>query len=610
MKRLFTNLSLCIIILCGCDQIPIGENLVATIDSSHVTCISAVITGVIDGLDDPTNNEAGIILSTEKDVPVVSSKFIKAETIKQTGSFEIQLSNLEPSTSYYCRLYTNIDNKVWTSEVYTFETRSLDTMLKTMPADSVHFFDARLNGYINMQDIPYSGIVTGFLMGVVRNNLETKINCSNSEKLTVKLNNLQASTQYYYCAFLNIDGDMYLGDTLSFSTSVAQDFIQTLEATHITCLSAALDAELNVEGVEYDSIEYGIMFGETATPESKYSTPFKATGLKPNTDYYYQAYVIFNNSQEYLGGLKSFKTRQPWINDVNISVEPTKTGISINREKIEEINYTINAIILRAESANVLDLPAKDIVWDQYEKKQFYLKQIYVDLPIGETVYGICLEDNYGNRTDTLKYKIRTDYMCCKLDPTLFKNAALADDTMTSNSKNYPIEALWDGSGLSSVPHFFASKQGQVPGWLTIDLGQVVALSSIHTLPRIGYMAYGGGNPRLFEFWGSMNPSGLQNADNEHQFDDSWFCLGKFEQQKPSGYAPDGSVGVITAEDIQVYNSGNDFRFDPKSYPRCYDELRYLRVVITDTFASYGTNNYSGVVYFGEITPYIAIDHN
>ena len=197
-----------------------------------------------------------------------------------------------------------------------------------------------------------------------------------------------------------------------------------------------------------------------------------------------------------------------------------------------------------------------------------------------------------------------------QLNKGLFSNANLNDDNcISANNNYYPVEALWDGSGLSQSPHFFASDFTiPSPSWLTIDLGQTVKISKIETLPRIGYTVFQGGHPREFEFWGSTAPSGKLSpeSDNPLGFDDSWFCLGKFTQPKPSGYSSEGLVTVITSEDVDAFNRGNVFVLDPHEYPNCFDDVRFLRIVFANTFATFelGHDYSNRIVYLGEITPW------
>ena len=238
-----------------------------------------------------------------------------------------------------------------------------------------------------------------------------------------------------------------------------------------------------------------------------------------------------------------------------------------------------------------------------------------------EALFGMYIRDHWGNMTDTTFYVLTPLVEFRLVDSLTFKNAAVADDNCPStNTSYYPIESLWDGSGLSEVPHFFASSESNPsPCWLTIDLGlgqRTASLSRITTLPRIGYVIYGGGAVRDYEFWGSLGslnedgtyskPKGQVVPENEHGFDDTWFCLGKFTQAKPSGYLDNGMPGTITAEDSQTYNAGNDFELNPDEYPRCNDPLRYLRVVFANTFTTFelGHNATNRQVQTGEVTPF------
>ena len=238
-----------------------------------------------------------------------------------------------------------------------------------------------------------------------------------------------------------------------------------------------------------------------------------------------------------------------------------------------------------------------------------------------EALFGVYVRDHWGNVSDT-SYCVLTPLVEVKLDTVLtFKNANIADDNCPSaNTSYYPVESLWDGSGLSQTPHFFASSESNPsPCWLTIDLGlgqRTASISRIATLPRIGYVIYGGGAVRDYEFWGSLGnleadgtytkPKGTVVEGNEHGFDDTWFCLGKFTQAKPSGYLDNGLPGTVTAEDTETYNAGNDFELDPDAYPRCNEPLRYLRVVFANTFTTFefGHNTSNRQVQTGEVTPF------
>lgn len=223
-----------------------------------------------------------------------------------------------------------------------------------------------------------------------------------------------------------------------------------------------------------------------------------------------------------------------------------------------------------------------------------------------ETIFGIYIRDRWGNRSDTL-VKVLTPLQEVQLDKSKFRYYNPGDDnSVSTNSSLYPVQALWDGSGGPHSPHIYASTSSNpIPQWLTIDLGVPAKLSRIGKLARIDYNIWADAHPREFEFWGSMGPTGQVVPTNTHGFDDTWFKLGYFEQPRPSGYNPDGSVpSGYTAEDREMFNTGTEFEMDNTIDEHAFDELRYLRVVFLNTFTTWQTGAKVGQVQLGELTPY------
>lgn len=315
-----------------------------------------------------------------------------------------------------------------------------------------------------------------------------------------------------------------------------------------------------------------------------------------------------------------FTPLPPAIMTVKASIAESFGGVKVHVEN-NTSRSDLAICILKDDDLSDYGKKLSDMKWTEVTTLFTASEDIFLSrrgLEPKEAIFGLYLRDHWGNVSDTLT-SILTPIVESKLDTVkvngklhyVFKNANLEDDNCHSaNTGYYPIEALWDGSGLSSIPHFFVSEEdGPSPTWLTIDLGNKARLSRITTLPRIGYVIYGGGAVRDYEFWGSMAPTGKEGTvtdENPYGFDDSWFCLGKFTQAKPSGYLSNGLPGDITPEDSQVYNAGNDFELDPVQYPRCNDEIRYLRVVFLNTFSTfeYGHFTKNRQVQTGEVTPF------
>jgi len=294
----------------------------------------------------------------------------------------------------------------------------------------------------------------------------------------------------------------------------------------------------------------------------------------------------------------------PAIQTVTPTIHESFGGVKVYIEG-NESKSDLAVCLLRDADVSHYNLPVSDIEW--VEVTTLFTASNEINLtrrniePV-EAIFGVYLRDRWGNVSDTTKFLLTPlEEVKFPLENYSYHNPG-DDNSSSVNASYYPIQGLWDGSGASSVGHFYASNADDpMPQWLTIDLGVRGKISRITTLPRIGYNIWTGGHPRDFEFWGSMNPTGETGKNNEHGFDDSWFLLGKFTQVKPSGYEADGSVGTVTQEDNAYFNAGNDFELNPEEYPHAYDELRYLRVVWVNTFSTFELHASVGQVQFGEV---------
>jgi len=151
-----------------------------------------------------------------------------------------------------------------------------------------------------------------------------------------------------------------------------------------------------------------------------------------------------------------------------------------------------------------------------------------------------------------------------KLEKSKFKEVDLPTDTYSGHIGS-KIPFLWDDKTGSGGNVIFHTKPGSgLPQWFTMDLGVTTTLSRLKLHHRDGSTAgpYTGGDPKVYEIWGSDNPPTDGSWDN-------WKLLGRFQSVKPSG-APDGTV---TTEDKQFATvDGEDFDF-PADIP----PVRYLR---------------------------------
>lgn len=374
----------------------------------------------------------------------------------------------------------------------------------------------------------------------------------------------------------------------------------------------------NIKGVIATYVRNG---EEVNTKISRFIDSLTVEGF-PDTGEHSAKIASFNINEVQSSSVEvKFNPETPSIISTKVGILPSFGGVKVRIEGNKD-RQNLAVVILRDSVVSHSTLPMDQIKWQ--EVTTLFTESDSISLArrgiqSSEAIFGVYLRDRWGNISDTTKAivtpleeyqipKTKTPDFPTALGFSHNREAVYAQDDnyeqTSTNAANYEVAGLWDGSGTSAAHCFFAADSTPIPMWITIDLGCTATLSRIATLPRIAYNIWTNAHPRDFEFWGSMDPTGKPDYDNEHEFDDSWFCLGKFTQFKPSGYEPDGTVGVTTTEDNTYFNNGNDFELDPEAFPHAYDNLRYLRVVIASTFASFEYGYTIGAVQFGEVTPW------
>lgn len=387
---------------------------------------------------------------------------------------------------------------------------------------------------------------------------------------------------------------------------------EALTVTDVTTIAGG--AFITVEYPDDDNIRGAIATYErngvkVNTKISRYTNVLKVEGF-PDTKTREIRVASFNvNEVQSDPVVLSITPLMPAIRTVKPTAEETFGGVKVLIEG-NEAKADLAVCILRDPDLSDAGKPLKDMKWVEVTTlftASNNIKLTRRNLEPVEALYGVYIRDHFGNISDTTVTRL-TPVEEHKLDHSKFSDANLPDDNCkTANASNYPVKSLWDDSGASAVPHFFASDYAPRPCWLTINLGQKAQLSRVHTLPRIEYSIWSNAHPRLFEFWGwtkDVPPTGAEALGNPHNFEDGWVLLGEFEQFKPSGYEEDGSVGTYTAEDREYFNSGNDFEFDADRWEHANDPVTYLRVVFVDNFQTYKSEATSMAVQIGEITPF------
>ncbi|MCH5597572.1 DUF5000 domain-containing lipoprotein [Niabella ginsengisoli] len=190
------------------------------------------------------------------------------------------------------------------------------------------------------------------------------------------------------------------------------------------------------------------------------------------------------------------------------------------------------------------------------------------------TKFAVYIRDRWNNKSDTLLRNF-IPLAEVQIDKSKFQELSLPNDNAgphTFGGATRYMRFLWDNG--TQIFHT-APSQG-IPASFTFDMGEPVVLSRFKFFHREGVAnAYNSGDPKVFEFWGSNNPS----LDGNWA---SWDSIGRFNSFKPSGLP----LGQASAEDLKfAVEDGEDF-----DMPIGIPPYRYLRVKILEIWG--------GVSYF------------
>lgn len=228
-------------------------------------------------------------------------------------------------------------------------------------------------------------------------------------------------------------------------------------------------------------------------------------------------------------------------------------------------------VSLKNESQDnlVVSVLTKDSLGDWQDYENFYSGLPDIDfsirgLPSKPITFGVYVKDRWQNISDTLVREL-TPLFEEELDKTQFRELRLPGD----GANTWDLTALWDNVTTRYNGFRTADNEG-LPTHFNIDLGTKVKLSRFRTWQVHDGREYSSSNSRLFELWGSNDPS----PDGSF---DGWTKMGEYEVKKPSGLPP----GEISNEDIASAAAG-----DEHMVPIEAPEVRFLRFNIIATFTA------------------------
>ena len=202
----------------------------------------------------------------------------------------------------------------------------------TVGAENISAVSAILKGKANLESTAASDLKVGFQYsksaGILPSN-STTVEASDADSdynYSVGITSLEPNTKYYFRSFVRQNGQDSFGETMEFTTKVLSSILENKDASDIEATCAVLNAKLDLTDVQYNSLSYGFLWGDS---ESSIDTDLKGgeitgnafsstlTGLTHKTQYWFKAYVQLDG-QSFYGEIRTFTTDVVHVESVSL----------------------------------------------------------------------------------------------------------------------------------------------------------------------------------------------------------------------------------------------------------------------------------------------------
>jgi len=314
---------------------------VETGDVSNISTTSADVSGtVIDVGEGATQH--GHCYGTSANPSISGTKTTLG--VAATGNFTSNLTELEPSTTYYVRAYTSLGSEAAYGSEASFTTASAALAeLTTTAITSITKNSAVTGGNITSEggtSVTARGVCWNVASGPTIANSKTT-DGSGAGSFASSITGLTANTKYYVRAYATNSGGTAYGNEISFTTSpevAVAPTVTTVEVTSITSNSAVSGGDVTSEGGAPVTAK-GVCWSTTANPTITSSKTTDGTGsgsfvsnltnLNPGTTYYVRAYATNSAGTSY-GNEYNFTTEivVPTLSTITVTSITSTTAVS------------------------------------------------------------------------------------------------------------------------------------------------------------------------------------------------------------------------------------------------------------------------------------------
>ena len=298
IAHLLVSLSLTYLLL-GCSKIEMPKPIIDTLAIMSITESSAGSGGVISSDNGSRVTDRGICWSLKPN-PTLKDSVIKDEGVG-TGTFNIDLMNLNSSTTYYVRAFATNEGGTAYGDEKIFTTRSLTlTTISPTFIMATSAISGGLIAYDNNSSVAISKGVCWNTFPFPTISDSITIDGGGKGSFSSTMERLKPNTTYYIRAYLTNNSGTVYGNELSFTTQNGIIGISTDAASSITRTSANVAGTISGDGGA-NVTERGVFWSTSVNPvisgqkiiigngTGNFSKDM--TDLTPNTTYYYCAFA-------------------------------------------------------------------------------------------------------------------------------------------------------------------------------------------------------------------------------------------------------------------------------------------------------------------------------
>jgi hypothetical protein len=280
----------------------------STSAASGVSTNSAILGGNIISSGTPAYNERGVCYGVSP-MPTIENSSKAIIVGSGTGNFSRQVSELSSGTKYYARAYAKSgDSGTAYGEEVSFTTHTpVSVNTQAVSSTNITTSSAKIYGNIIHAGVP-AYTERGICYGTSNNpTKETAFSLSvagtGTGAYSADINNLDANTKYYACAYATNELGTVYGNTVNFTTKLEKATVSTQAVTTLSGTSVRLNGTIisagnpnySKRGFVYGTSSFPTLPGNDVPVSGQGTGSFSATFSYGNNyiySYHVRAYVI------------------------------------------------------------------------------------------------------------------------------------------------------------------------------------------------------------------------------------------------------------------------------------------------------------------------------